>query len=546
MGQAVHGLMVGNLYSAGGEDDSESAYVRTLEARRTYFGVLRVRLSKGMSRGDHMRDPQEIRQLSKKTITEKDGTVFAPPYPYTFLMHGTTYHGRNYKRTVDDQFAEYRVDLSRLATTYYHRYGPIGPVLERYNWWSSGAMLRDPDEPDDPKEPNGPKKLLASAKAPRDPEKFLPGRQNDWTGDVRMPASLVGQICASVGATTMPLVPLVGTQSEPPIATIGLGTGTMASYSRPYGHMTYYEIDNVIRSFNLPDDGKEARFTYLQNAIRRGVNLEIIMGDARQSLQPDREPDNIRNSFVFRGDFSGTDALRQRIAAKEQYVYSDVPYNSSYSEDSVLHGFAPNREKYYKAINVDAFSSDAIPVHLVTKQAIEIYMSKLADDGVLCIHTSNRHMDLVRPVARIALELGLGCRVGKDGDKGWYMGHFSSEYVMIYRGDHFTKYLDALAAKKKEFNKNYSDAVAKGEKGVEEADAAGIMMMRPESRDAKASPAPPGWQILNSVVTWYDPFKTQENRFGVWHVAVTKEGDSLWTDDYSYILGVVRWHWPWE
>src|SRR5205807_4876060 len=73
-----------------------------------------------------------------------------------------------------------------------------------------------------------------------------------------------------------------------------------------------------------------------------------------------------------------------------------------------------NRENYYKVIVVDAFSSDAIPIHLITKEAIELYFEKLAPDGVLCVHTSNRHMNLVDPVADIARALGKKAMVGHD------------------------------------------------------------------------------------------------------------------------------------
>src|SRR5262249_10318098 len=57
---------------------------------------------------------------------------------------------------------------------------------------------------------------------------------------------------------------------------------------------------------------------------------------------------------------------------------------------------------FYHLIVVDAFSSDAIPVHLLTKEAVEMYMSKLAPGGVLCVHVSNRHLNLVPVVADIA------------------------------------------------------------------------------------------------------------------------------------------------
>jgi hypothetical protein len=94
------------------------------------------------------------------------------------------------------------------------------------------------------------------------------------------------------------------------------------------------------------------------------------------------------------------------------------------------------RDHYYKVIVVDAFSSDAIPIHLITKEAIELYFSKLAPDGVLCVHTSNRHMNLVAPVSDIAKALGKNAIVGHDTgrsrrDLAPFLGHFGSEYVML-------------------------------------------------------------------------------------------------------------------
>jgi len=131
---------------------------------------------------------------------------------------------------------------------------------------------------------------------------------------------MIGQMTASLGVGTLPLPAIIEPWSEPPYATIGLGTGTMASYSRPYQFMTYYEIDDVIRGFSVPEKSDEqgvepidfgikgpyrhgTRFTYLQNAIWRGANLEVVMGDARLSLEPKREEFNIDNSYIFVADF---------------------------------------------------------------------------------------------------------------------------------------------------------------------------------------------------------------------------------------------------
>ncbi|MSQ94559.1 MAG: hypothetical protein EXR98_08375 [Gemmataceae bacterium] len=502
---AVMGLLLGNMYYASRDTRG------FLEARRTYFGLLKV-----MEHREFCHDEEENRDFNNKEDPwSAEGKPFAPPYYFTYLMHGTTYHGRNYYAVYSkDKLQKHRLDLSRLATTYYHRYGPVGAVMERDNWFTvPGGATTD---------------IKGGLGA---------GKQNTFYADMRMPASLIGQMTASLGVGQIPMAALVDTWSEPPFATIGLGTGTMASYARPYQFMTYYEIDEVIREFSLPEvmtpegpvpSGADGRFTYLQNAIRRGVNLEVLMGDARQSLErePKRDPLNYKGSLVYYGEY-GADKT--------------VVMKSKKGSPS------PRRDKFFKAINVDAFSSDAIPIHLVTKQAIQLYMDRLTDDGVLCVHTSNRHMDLVRPVARIAMELSkesqekggpvINCMVGKDlGEKERYMGHFTSEYVMIYRGDGFTKTLERNEKQKKDFIQSKTMKP---------------MPVRDERERPQMGRAPDGWQILNSNVEWYDPYKDhgETRRVGGEYTYVkmpVTEKDSVWTDDYSHILSVVRWHWPWQ
>lgn len=507
MSLAVTGLLLGNMYYASRDTRG------VLEARRTYFGLLKV-----MEHRELCHDDEEAFDFNNKDepllIETKEGGKqrVAPPYYFTYLMHGTTYHGRNYYSSYKDKYQKNRVDLSRLATTYYHRYGPVGAVMERDNWFTAPAG--------------------ATAKGPS----LGAGKQNSFHADARLPASIMGLLATPGGNMAGAMGAILDTWSEPPFATIGLGTGTMASYARPFQFMTYYEIDEVIREFSLPESGVEGRFTYLQNAIKRGVNLEVVMGDARQSLEvtmdterPNRdkrrEKYNLQSSFVYSGNFDA-----------EKFAYRKPAPSTS-----------PIRQKFYKALNVDAFSSDAIPIHLVTKKAINLYLDTLTDDGVLCVHTSNRHMDLVRPVARIALELSkesqaaggpaINCMVGKDlGEKELYMGHFTSEYVMIYRGDAFTKYLDGLEKKKKEFIKTKTMRP---------------LPVRSERERAQIGRAPDGWQILNSNVEWYNPYTDhgETRRVGGEYVFVktpVTERDSVWTDDYSHILGVVRWHWPWE
>jgi hypothetical protein len=337
-----------------------------LKADRSYFGVLRVSQDKvDLVYSEAARGGSYI----EGELLKKDPNINLRDLSYNYLMHGSTYHGRNYQQP----------ELSRLATTYYHRYGPVGAITEKYNWF--------------------------------------PGPQNTYWADLRGPSTMIGLGAVPMGG--LPLTQIVNCWSEPPTATVGLGTGTMASYTRWLSHMAYYEIDEKIRDMNRPPLGPEGQpvrepyFLYVKDAGDRGANIEIIMGDARQSLQNENK----------------------RLETWSADPKRSTPY--------------PKRENYYKYLNLDAFSSDAIPVHLITKEAIALYMSKLADDGVLMVHTSNRHMRLPLPVADICNALKLDAylahdnggideaergRGGKmDPRRAYSMGHFSSEYVMVAR-----------------------------------------------------------------------------------------------------------------
>jgi hypothetical protein len=402
----ILGLNLG-YYRSRGDDE-------VLYQGRTYFGILRVLKSEEslVHRNDQGKivpnDPDEF-----KAFSEAPGRDPQYKYFYSYLMHGTTYHGRNYiYRPGDDN-----VDLSRLATTYYHRYGPVGFVMERHNW--------------------------------------LPGPQNTYWGDARIPTTTVGNILSTIGTSAVPYHTLLNAAvSEPAYATIGLGTGTMASYCRPYQHLTFYEIDSRIRDFSLPprnspellrNPGSRSFFSYLLGSVRRGANLEVIMGDARLTME------NQEKLWERNHDMSLYPILpgdRRTGAEGEDSDFAKL-------ENSTM---LQNREHYYHAIEVDAFSSDAIPVHLITKEAIRMYMSKITHDGVVMVHTSNRHLDLVQPVAKIVEDLDeefqqefrekkreekykrCRCLVAKDSDqREKFLGHFSSEYVMVYYDEKYLK-----------------------------------------------------------------------------------------------------------
>ncbi len=125
------------------------------------------------------------------------------------------------------------------------------------------------------------------------------------------------------------------------VAIVGLGAGATAAYSRPNESWTFYEINPAVVSI------AESRnyFSYLSDCTR--APLEVVMGDARLKLRA-----------------------------------------------------AP--EASYNLIVLDAFSSDAIPIHLMTQQALDLYLSKLAPEGLLVFHISNRNLDLSSVVAALA------------------------------------------------------------------------------------------------------------------------------------------------
>jgi hypothetical protein len=143
------------------------------------------------------------------------------------------------------------------------------------------------------------------------------------------------------------------------VACIGLGTGTLSSYGLPGQKMTFFEIDTHVR--RLVEAPKY--FTYIDSARRQAVDIEFKMGDARLELE--------------------------RL-----------------------------EDRRFGMMLVDAFSSDAIPVHLLTLEAVKLYFDRLTDDGILGLHISNRYLALEPVVDRIVKELKLEARVFHDYEDG--------------------------------------------------------------------------------------------------------------------------------
>ena len=127
------------------------------------------------------------------------------------------------------------------------------------------------------------------------------------------------------------------------VGVIGLGTGTIAAYGRSGDRYRFYDIDA-----NVIHIARSA-FTFLADSA---AHPQTALGDARLTLE--REP-----------------------------------------------------PQSFDVLAVDAFSSDAIPVHLITREALAAYERHMKPDGIVAFHVSNRFLDLIPVVARLAQELGL-------------------------------------------------------------------------------------------------------------------------------------------
>jgi hypothetical protein len=91
-------------------------------------------------------------------------------------------------------------------------------------------------------------------------------------------------------------------------------------------------------------------------------------------------------------------------------------------------------ERAYNLLVLDAFSSDSIPMHLMTREAFSLYLSRLAPDGALVMHISNRHLRLAPVVARLAASQGLTALQQIDAmGPGWPEGKNESHWIVMSR-----------------------------------------------------------------------------------------------------------------
>ena len=156
------------------------------------------------------------------------------------------------------------------------------------------------------------------------------------------------------------------------IAVVGLGVGSLATYAGPLQHWTFFEIDPAIERIARTRE----YFSFMEACRDR---CRVVLGDARVSL-----------------------------------------------------GRVP--EHAYDLLVLDAFSSDSIPMHLMTREAISLYLSRLSPEGVLVMHISNRHLRLAPIVARLAASQGLVAVEQMELSKpDWPEGKSESHWIVMTR-----------------------------------------------------------------------------------------------------------------
>ena len=138
------------------------------------------------------------------------------------------------------------------------------------------------------------------------------------------------------------------TRQNMQVAAIGLGAGALACHAKPGDDWRFFEIDPLVAKMAMDP----SKFSFLE---RCGPDMPIKIGDARLTL-------------------------------------TKVPPGS---QDLVI---------------VDAFSSDSVPVHLITKEALALYLSRVKDDGLVFFHTSNRYLNVSAVVTNLAKSAGLKSR----------------------------------------------------------------------------------------------------------------------------------------
>ena len=160
------------------------------------------------------------------------------------------------------------------------------------------------------------------------------------------------------------------------IGLVGLGTGSLAVYARAGDSLRIYEINPAVEQL------ARTQFKYLEYCQGK---VDVVMGDARLMMERELEAKN---------------------------------------------------SQQFDLLALDAFSSDAIPVHLLTKEAFEIYWQHLKPDGVLAVHISNRYLNLRPVVEKLAKHFDLeAVSISDDNEPEWWI--YATTWVLVTKNKAF-------------------------------------------------------------------------------------------------------------
>ncbi len=338
-------------------------------------------------------------------------------------------------------------------------------------------------------------------------------------------------------------------QIDRPIGVIGLGTGTMACYplvnatmlengkpvrdTRPCFDMTdhdapageefekrivkvhksqkltFYDIDPIVIELS----GLNGRyFKYLSDSTKKGVHIDIVVGDARLTMANQ--------------DLQGDDK--------------------------------------YGLLIIDAFSSDAIPVHLITLEALDMYLTKMREDGIILFHISNRYLDLQPVLANLVEKRDLAClhMSDDDEDEDRHPGKSRSHWVCISRkppktgasnynpNGYMQKLIDNEQAHRNRVRAFKKGLAKDGDKVITRR-----MLQNNDLRGVSLQMLPglfmgpnPGIAPSNVLMATYGVTQAEideDLHIQEWVPSVPKKDVGIWTDDYSNILSVfypyTRW-----
>jgi spermidine synthase len=157
---------------------------------------------------------------------------------------------------------------------------------------------------------------------------------------------------------------------------VGLGTGSLAVYGRKGDYLRIYEINPAVQTL------ARTQFKYLDYCQAK---LDVVMGDARLMME---------------------------------------------------HEVADGGSQKFDLLALDAFSSDAIPVHLLTKEAFEIYLKQIKDDGVIAVHISNRYLNLRPVVEKLAEHFKLEVvSISDDNEPEWWI--YATTWMLVTKNKTF-------------------------------------------------------------------------------------------------------------